>query len=111
MENNHINDILKRINRIENLIQNNDYIKQDEFNKLSEQLHELTKQITNIDKDYAVDKVRNTNTLEMVNALSKNLDKLEQEMKDNDVGKKERLDKYIVPIVSSVLAFILGKFF
>ena len=110
LEDNHIKDILKRIDRIENLLQNNDYIKQDEFNNISNQLQELARQVTNVDKEYAVDKVRNANTLELVNTLSTNLDVLRQEIKDNDVGKKERLDKYVVPIVSSVLAFVLGKF-
>lgn len=109
MDNNHIDDILKRIDRIENLLQNNDYIKQDEYNKLNEQLQELIKQVTNIDKEYAVDKVRNANAIEMVNKLSDNLEKLKEELKAEDSGKKERLDRYVVPIISAILAFVFGK--
>ena len=110
METNQIKDLLYRIRKLEEVIQNNDYVKQEKYDILSKELDGIEKQLTELDKTYAVDKVRNKQLFETVNSLSQELENFKKSIKDDNNSKKEMGEKILLILLGSIVTFIMGRF-
>lgn len=110
LETNQIKDLLYRIRKLEEVIQDNDYVKQEKYDILSKELDGIEKQLTELDKTYAVDKVRNKQLFETVNSLSQELENFKKSIKDDNNSKKEMGEKILLILLGSIVTFIMGRF-
>ena len=110
MEANQVKDLLYRIRKLEEVVQNNNYVKQEKYDILSNELGEIEKQLANLDKIYAVDKESNKQLFKTVNDLSTELDAFKKSIKDDSNSKKEMGEKILLIILGSIVTFIMGKF-
>lgn len=110
MESNQLNDLLNRVREVESIIRNSDYVDRTSHQKLIDELHDIQKEVVQLDKNYAVDKTKNEQLFKMFNDLSKELEDFKKSIDTDNDSKKELGEKILLGLLSSIIAFVIGKF-
>ena len=107
MENNQLNDLLDRVREVESILRNSDYVDRKSHQKL---IDDIQKEVVKLDKNYAVDKTKNEQLFKMFNDLSKELEEFKKSIDTDNDSKKELGEKILLGLLSSIIAFVIGKF-